>query len=125
MRWIFALVLALSFPAYSWAESLPPDFSSSLRVDPALGLQTPADIARRLLSLSMELSSEAAAQSTELRKLSTSLEESRSALESCTRSLEEARSLLLARSAELWLWRGATALSVIGCASALAWGLSR
>ena len=125
MRWIFAMVLALSFPAYSWAESLPPDFSSSLRVDPAVLSPTPADIAKRLLTLSKLLSSEAKQLTIELSESRSLLEESRNALRSCMQSLEEAQASLQARNAELWLWRGATALSLAGCASALVWGLSR
>ena len=118
MRWTLVLVFALSFSAPSWAQDLELHLPGWFQVDPAVLSPTPGDIAKRLLSLSTELLRE-------VDGLTLSLEESRSALLNCQGSLDEANRLLIARSRELWLWRGATALSVAGLAGALVWGLSR
>jgi hypothetical protein len=53
------------------------------------------------------------------------LRQSVEALQTCELSLRLATSKTSSLSRELWVWRGATALAVIGCAGGLLWGFGR
>ncbi len=81
--------------------------------------------ATALNSDSKKLLSKLRESETQVTELSSLLGQSEKSLRDCEASLQAALYQIRARSAELWLWRGASALLAVGCVGAVLWGLSR
>jgi septal ring factor EnvC (AmiA/AmiB activator) len=107
------------------AQSSPsnPQESSWTTLDELLNeLETSATA---LNSDSKKLLSKLRESETQVTELSSLLGQSEKSLRDCEASLQAALYQIRARSSELWLWRGASALLAIGCVGAVLWGFGR
>lgn len=148
-----SLVLFACCLALSWGQVEPSDTSISPQVEPGALLPPPeqswaeldsllTELEQTAMSLSSDserlrdslnqalvalglLSTKLETSETTAKGLSSSLALSEASLTTCAESLREAQQQARAREAELWIWRGGTAVGIVLAFAGFVWGATR